>query len=196
MTVLDETQEEDEELSLAAPETRAAGRWNSAGVPTEKSKDFKTAVRRLALLLKPERPILFVVAVVAITSAMLNVLGPRVLGHGTDIIFRGVVTHRGIDFAALHRVLFQADRPLRRVGVPVDPHGIHPRRRRSTIDVPTAIRGGRQAQRPSAALRRQAGPRRSPEPRSPTTSTTSLRACSRRSARCSRPSCCCWACPS
>ncbi|MEY2422097.1 MAG: ATP-binding cassette, subfamily multidrug efflux pump [Acidimicrobiaceae bacterium] len=110
MTVLDDKQqhEEDEDLSLAAPETRAAGRWNSAGVPTEKSKDFKTAVRRLAQLLKPERPILFVVAVVAIGSAVLNVLGPRVLGHGTDIIFRGVVSHRGIDFSALHRVLLQA----------------------------------------------------------------------------------------
>ncbi|MEY2403209.1 MAG: ATP-binding cassette, subfamily multidrug efflux pump, partial [Acidimicrobiaceae bacterium] len=108
MTVLDETQEEEEELSLAAPETRAAGRWNSAGVPTEKSKDFRAAVRRLAGLLKPERPILFIVAAVAIGSAALNVLGPRVLGHGTDIIYRGVVTHRGIDFTALHRVLLQA----------------------------------------------------------------------------------------
>jgi ATP-binding cassette subfamily B protein len=107
MTILDETQEE-EELSLAAPETRAAGRWNSAGVPTEKSKDFRTSVRRLAGLLKPERPILFVVAVVAITSAVLNVMGPRVLGRGTDIIFRGVVSHQGIDFTALHRVLYQA----------------------------------------------------------------------------------------
>jgi ATP-binding cassette subfamily B protein len=109
MTVVDEKHdEEEEELSLAAPETRAAGRWNSAGVPTERSKDFKNAVRRLAQLLKPERPILFVVAVIAITSAALNVLGPRVLGHGTDIIFRGVVGHRGIDFNGLHRVLFQA----------------------------------------------------------------------------------------
>ena len=110
MTVVDDKQEHEEEddLSLAAPETRAAGRWNSAGVPTEKSKDFKNAVRRLAGLLKPERPILIGVALVAITSAALNVLGPRVLGHGTDIIFTGVVSHQGIDFGALHRVLFQA----------------------------------------------------------------------------------------
>ncbi|MEY2454195.1 MAG: ATP-binding cassette, subfamily multidrug efflux pump, partial [Acidimicrobiaceae bacterium] len=108
MTILDETHEDEEDLSLAAPETRAAGRWNSAGVPTEKSKDFRNSVRRLAGLLKPERPILVVVAVVAIGSAVLNVLGPRVLGHGTDIIFRGVVSGAGIDFTALHRVLYQA----------------------------------------------------------------------------------------
>src|SRR5205814_5904795 len=38
----------------------------------------------------------------------LNVLGPRVLGHGTDLIVRGVVSHRGIDFGALHHVLLQA----------------------------------------------------------------------------------------
>jgi ATP-binding cassette subfamily B protein len=108
MTVVDEAQQQDEEVDLAAPDTRAAGRWNSAGVPTEKSKDFGTAVRRLGTLLKPERPILAFVAVAAITSAILNVLGPRVLGHGTDIIFRGVVGHQGIDFDKLHGVLFQA----------------------------------------------------------------------------------------
>jgi ATP-binding cassette, subfamily B, multidrug efflux pump len=108
MTILDETQEDEEEISLSAPETRAAGRWHSGGVPTEKSKDFGTAIRRLAGLLRPESPILVVVVIVAIGGAALNVLGPRVLGHGTDIIFRGVISHRGIDFTALHKVLFQA----------------------------------------------------------------------------------------
>ena len=39
---------DEEEVDLAAPETRAAGRWNSAGVPTERSKDFGHALRRLA----------------------------------------------------------------------------------------------------------------------------------------------------
>ena len=108
MTVVDERHDEDEQPDLAAPDTRAAGRWHSAGVPTEKSKDFRTTVRRLGGLLKPEHGILLVVAVVAITSATLNVLGPRVLGRGTDIIFRGVVTHRGIAFGRLHHVLLEA----------------------------------------------------------------------------------------
>jgi ATP-binding cassette subfamily B protein len=52
--------------------------------------------------------VLVIVFVVAVTSAVLNVLGPRVLGHGTDIIVRGVTSGRGIDFGALHHVLYQA----------------------------------------------------------------------------------------
>ncbi len=106
MTLVDD--QEEHKPDLAAPETRAAGRWNSAGVPTEKSKDFKTAVRRLVGLFGPDRPVLLFVASAAIASAVLNVFGPRVLGHGTDLIFRSIVAHRGIPFGKLHHVLFQA----------------------------------------------------------------------------------------
>jgi ATP-binding cassette, subfamily B, multidrug efflux pump len=113
MTTVDDrsdlTPEDEEEIDLAAPETRAAGRWGpSAGVPTEKTKDFGAAVKRLTSLLKPEWPRLIVVAVLSITSATCNVFGPKVLGHGTDIIVSGVLGHHGIDFAALHHVLWQA----------------------------------------------------------------------------------------
>jgi len=109
VTIIDDPEQgEHDELDLAAPETRAAGRWNSAGVPGERSKDFKSALRRLGLMLGPMWIVLVVVAVIAIASATLNVFGPRVLGHGTDLIVRGVVSHRGIDFRALHHVLLQA----------------------------------------------------------------------------------------
>src|SRR4051794_39678249 len=110
MTVLDDPNapHDDEELDLAAPETRAAGRWNSAGVPAERSKDFRNALRRLGGMLGPMWAVLVVVFVVAVTSAFLNVLGPRVLGHGTDIILSGVTSGQGIDFGALHHVLLQA----------------------------------------------------------------------------------------
>ena len=109
MTILDRDEHQDDpELDLAAPETRAAGRWNSAGVPTERSKDFGNSLRRLIRLLGPERYLLVFVGAIAITSAVLNVFGPRVLGHGTDIIVRGVLTHRGIDFTSLHGVLIDA----------------------------------------------------------------------------------------
>jgi ATP-binding cassette subfamily B protein len=108
VTVLDEHHEQDDDLDLAAPETRAAGRWNSAGVPGERSKDFRSALRRLGGMLGPMWVVLVVVAAVAIASAVCNVLGPRVLGHGTDIIVRGVVSGRGIDFPELHHVLLQA----------------------------------------------------------------------------------------
>src|SRR6476646_3193405 len=113
MTTVDEsrgvgTEQDEEEIDLAAPETRAAGRWHSAGVPTEKSKDFGTALRRLAALMRPERPVVAFVIVVAVTSAVCNVLGPRVLGHGTDLIVRGVLSHRGILIRQLHHGLPQA----------------------------------------------------------------------------------------
>jgi ATP-binding cassette subfamily B multidrug efflux pump len=106
VTLIDD--HEEEELDLASPETRAAGRWNSAGVPGERSKDFKSALKRLAGMLGPMWIVLVVVAVVAIVSATLNVFGPRVLGHGTDIIVRGVRSGHGIEFGALHHVLYQA----------------------------------------------------------------------------------------
>jgi ATP-binding cassette, subfamily B, multidrug efflux pump len=59
-------------------------------------------------MLGPDRPILAVVVVVAIVSAALNVLGPKVLGHATDVIVQGVVTRQGIDLARLHHVLLEA----------------------------------------------------------------------------------------
>ncbi len=106
MTLIDD-QEDREELDFAAPETRAAGRWNSAGVPGERSKDFKNALRRLFHMLGPMKVVLGIVLVVAVASATLNVFGPRVLGHGTDLIINGVRHHK-MNFGALHHVLFQA----------------------------------------------------------------------------------------
>jgi len=108
MTIIDDHAEHDEEeVDLAAPEVRAAGRWNSAGVPGERSKDFKNALRRLGRMLGPMWVVLGMVIVIAVTSATLNVFGPLVLGHATDIIVRGVRTHH-MDFNALHRVLRNA----------------------------------------------------------------------------------------
>jgi ATP-binding cassette subfamily B protein len=108
MTVLDDDTQEQEEPNLAAPETRAAGRWNAGGVPTEKSKDFGSALKRLGGLLGYERITLLFVLVIAVTATVLNVFGPKVLGHATNIIVQGVIGHHGIDFNALHRTLLLA----------------------------------------------------------------------------------------
>ena len=93
--------------NVAATDTRPVGRINSIGVPTERSKDLRATVRRLGRLLAHERAKLSVVAVVSVTSVVLNVLGPRVLGDGTNLIIAGV-THGGIDFSKLHDVLLEA----------------------------------------------------------------------------------------
>jgi ATP-binding cassette subfamily B protein len=108
MTLLEDPRYEEEEVDLAAPETRAAGRWNSLGVPGERSKDFRRAIRRLVGMLGPMWIVLAVVFVVAVVSATLNVFGPKVLGHATDVIISGVTSGNGVDFAELHHVLLQA----------------------------------------------------------------------------------------
>jgi ATP-binding cassette subfamily B multidrug efflux pump len=111
VTLLDDSHgahAEEEELDLSAPEHRAAGRWNSAGVPGERSKDFRAALRRLFVMLGRTRITLGFVILLAVAGAVCNIFGPRILGHATDIIVRGTFGRGGIDFGALHHVLLQA----------------------------------------------------------------------------------------
>ena len=91
-------------------EARAAmgSRFGNVGMPAEKAKDFKNSTRRLLARLAPERFRAIAVIGLAITSVTLSVLGPRLLGHGTNIVFRGIRSGRGIDFDALRRTLLQA----------------------------------------------------------------------------------------
>ncbi len=98
----------DEEIVKPPPEDARGGfggRWGSAGMPLERSKDFKTSTRRLAARLRPERKGVIAVLTLAVTSVTLLVVAPRMLGHATDIIVNGVVSGRGVDFGDLHRVL-------------------------------------------------------------------------------------------
>ncbi len=111
MTTLHDPEDEvadENPVDLASPDTRAAGRWMAAGMPTEKSKNFRTSVKRLGQLLKPQRVVLGIIVLLAVGGATANVLGPRVLGRATDVIVRGVLTPGGIDFGRLHRVLWEA----------------------------------------------------------------------------------------
>jgi ATP-binding cassette subfamily B multidrug efflux pump len=110
MTTTDPTDtdtSQDDIASVPLAERRPVGRFQAPGVPTEKASDFRAVVRRLWALLGPERPVLFVVLLLAITSAILNSLGPRVLGHATDVIISGVRGSQGVDFGELHHRLFQ-----------------------------------------------------------------------------------------
>jgi len=98
-----------EDIDLAAPATRAAGNWHAGGIPTERSRDFGTALRRLTRLLGPEWRMLLLVTILALGSAASTVAGPKVLGHATDLIIRGVSGGgAGIDFDALHRTIWLA----------------------------------------------------------------------------------------
>jgi ATP-binding cassette subfamily B multidrug efflux pump len=70
----------------------AAGpaRWMGAQ-PTEKSMDFKGSSKRLLSMLRPERGIITLALALGVCSVGLSVLGPRILGQATDLIFAGVI---------------------------------------------------------------------------------------------------------
>ncbi|MFB7666270.1 ABC transporter ATP-binding protein [Kitasatospora sp. NPDC056138] len=57
----------------------------------EKSLDFKNSSKRVLNLLRPERTTLGAVLVLGVLSIGCAVVGPKVLGHATDLIFAGVV---------------------------------------------------------------------------------------------------------
>ena len=59
--------------------------------PGEKSSDFKGSGRRFLREIRPERSPLVLVVVLAVASVFLAVIGPKLLGHATNIIFDGFV---------------------------------------------------------------------------------------------------------
>jgi len=63
-------------------------------MPTAKAKDFKGTMRRLGGRLKHERLRIGLVVVLAVISVTFAVLGPRILGTATNILFEGVVSQK------------------------------------------------------------------------------------------------------
>jgi ATP-binding cassette subfamily B multidrug efflux pump len=61
------------------------------GMSTEKSLDFRGSGRRLLHTLRPQRPLIALALGLGVTSVTLSVLGPRLLGDATNLIFSGVV---------------------------------------------------------------------------------------------------------
>ncbi|MFI9105981.1 ABC transporter ATP-binding protein [Streptomyces fildesensis] len=61
------------------------------GGPVERSMDFKGSFRRLIRLMRPDRLFLYLVLGLGTASVTLSVLGPKILGHATDLIFAGVI---------------------------------------------------------------------------------------------------------
>lgn len=59
--------------------------------PTAKVRDFRGSLTRLVAALQPHRARMVVVAVFSAVGVLFNVLGPKVLGDATNIIFAGVV---------------------------------------------------------------------------------------------------------
>ncbi|MGW6598571.1 ABC transporter ATP-binding protein [Streptomyces sp. NPDC055036] len=66
------------------------GRMMTAG-PAQRSMDFKGSGKRLVRLLLVERTTLWWMLVAGVLSVALSVVGPKILGKATDLIFAGVI---------------------------------------------------------------------------------------------------------
>jgi ATP-binding cassette subfamily B protein len=82
-----------------------AARFSAAGMPAEKSRDFRGSARRLGSQLRPERARVVTVLALAVASVSLSVLGPRLLGQATNVVVDGVISGDGVDFTKLAQVL-------------------------------------------------------------------------------------------
>jgi ATP-binding cassette subfamily B multidrug efflux pump len=101
----DTVEEIEETLHVERPQF---GKFTAAGMPLDRSKDFKTSSGRLLARLRPEALGVALVLACGIASVTLLVIGPRILGHATNIVVDGVVSDQGIDFTRLHETLLFA----------------------------------------------------------------------------------------
>jgi ATP-binding cassette subfamily B protein len=98
------------------------------GMVGQKAMDFVPSAKRLAARMRPDRGKAVLVVLLGVGSVALMSVGPRILGHATDLVFNGyigsrvpagtprselpeavqgmdVVPGRGVDFAAVGHVL-------------------------------------------------------------------------------------------
>jgi ATP-binding cassette, subfamily B, multidrug efflux pump len=80
------------------------GPFGGMGMPTEKAMNFGKSARRLAGRLQAERVPLVWVLLLAIVSTVFVVIGPKLLGDATNLVFTGSLTG-DIDFTALSQLL-------------------------------------------------------------------------------------------
>jgi ATP-binding cassette, subfamily B, multidrug efflux pump len=85
-----------------------AGRGPGAfmgGMSTEKALDFRGSGLRLLALLKPYRVLVSAALTLCVGSVTLAVLAPRLLGEAINVVFYGVIDHRGTDFHHVGQIL-------------------------------------------------------------------------------------------
>ncbi|GAB3032235.1 ABC transporter ATP-binding protein [Parafrigoribacterium mesophilum] len=68
------------------------GPFGGAGMPAEKSMNFWGSARRLLGTLKPHRVGLAFVFLLTVLSVGFSVIGPKLLGEATNLIFEGVIS--------------------------------------------------------------------------------------------------------
>jgi ATP-binding cassette, subfamily B, multidrug efflux pump len=73
---------------MAGPMARMMGQ---GGGPDSRSLDFKVSGRRLVAQFRPERFTIYALLLCVVVSVGLNVVGPKILGKATDLVFAGIV---------------------------------------------------------------------------------------------------------
>ena len=111
MSTENETKDEKKPAQhMPGSELRTA-RMSTVGMPVEKSENFSETAKRLIRLMADEKYLVILVMFLAVVSVALVVLGPRILGHATDILFDGLTKRdgqTGVNFSSLHRTLIFA----------------------------------------------------------------------------------------
>jgi ATP-binding cassette subfamily B multidrug efflux pump len=77
---------------VAPPRRPGMGGPFGGAMPVEKSANFGASVRRLAGRLRPEAIGVAVVILLGVLSVLLAVIGPKLLGTATDLIFEGAIS--------------------------------------------------------------------------------------------------------
>ena len=78
------------------------------GMPTEKAAAFWPTIRRAGGRLKPFAAQIWITVALSVVSTVLGAFGPLLLGDGTNAVFAGVVSGRGIDFGVVGHWLLLA----------------------------------------------------------------------------------------
>jgi len=86
----------DEKITKAAERPkdapRSVGHGPMGGMrAAEKAINFGPSMRRLLRMLRPERVLVGLVLVMTLVSVLFSVVGPRILGEATNVIFAGVI---------------------------------------------------------------------------------------------------------
>ncbi|MFD1576311.1 ABC transporter ATP-binding protein [Agromyces cerinus subsp. nitratus] len=68
------------------------GPMGGMGMPAEKSMNFWPSAKRLLRRLEPERALVVAVVLLGVVSVVFSVLGPKILGEATNIIFEGFLS--------------------------------------------------------------------------------------------------------
>jgi ATP-binding cassette subfamily B multidrug efflux pump len=80
--------------SVPMPPRRGPGGGPFGGMqgPAEKALNFGPSAKRLLGRLRPERSMIVVVVLLGVVSVVLSVLGPKILGQATNLIFEGFIS--------------------------------------------------------------------------------------------------------